>query len=137
MSDQPENTQAETTELSPVEPAPVVAPVANQAPVTHSNKRAIWAAVLGAGAVLLLVLAGLVGFALGSHDDDRDRGDFGRGQVGKMMHDFDGDRPGMMGQFPGPMLDQQGGRQFRGPMMDQQGEEQQEQGAGPTPPSQQ
>ena len=74
MSDQPENTQAETTELSPVELGPVVAPVANQAPVTHSNKRAIWAAVIGAGAVLLLVLAGLVGFALGSHHDDHGRG---------------------------------------------------------------
>jgi hypothetical protein len=99
MSDQPESTEAETTELTPVEPAPVTAPVANQAPVTHSNKRAIWAAAAGAGAVLLLVLAGLVGFALGSHHDDHGRGDDGRGQVGKMMHDFDGDHGGMMGQF--------------------------------------
>lgn len=129
MSDQPENTEAQTTESTPVVPAPVAAPVANQAPVTHSNKRAIWAAVAGAGAVLLLVLAGLVGFALGSHDDDHGRGDFGRGQVGKMMHDFDGDRPEMM--------DQQGGRQFGGPMMGEQGQQDQEQGAYPTPPSQQ
>jgi hypothetical protein len=137
MSDQPENTQAETTELSPVELSPVVAPVANQAPVTHSNKRAIWAAVIGAGAVLLLVLAGLVGFALGSHHDDHGRGDFGRGQLGQMMHDFHGDRPGIMGQFQGPMMDQQGGRQFGGPMMGQQDQEQQGQGASPTPQTQQ
>ena len=119
MSDQPENTEAETTEFTPVEPAPVAAPEATQAPAAaRSNRRVIWAAVVGAGAVLLLVLAGLVGFALGSHDNDHGRGDFGRHQIGQMMHDFDGDRGGMMGQFdqsqPGM------GRQFGGPMMGQQ-----------------
>jgi hypothetical protein len=35
------------------------------------------------------------------------------------------------------MMDQQGGRQFGGPMMGEQGQQDQEQGAYPTPPSQQ
>ncbi len=119
MSDQPENTEADTTEFTPVEPAPVAAPEATQAPaVARSNRRVIWAAVVGAGAVLLLVLAGLVGFALGSHENDHERGDFGPHRVGQMMQDFDGDRGGMMGQFdqsqPGM------GREFGGPMMGHQ-----------------
>lgn len=133
MSDQPENTEAETTEFTPVGPAPVAAPVATQAPVAaRSNTRAIWAAVVGAGAVLLLVLAGLVGFAIGSHHNDHGRGDFGPHQIGQMMHDFDGDRGGMMGQFdqnqPGA------GRPFGGPMMGQQDGPQ---GAPITPQTQQ
>ena len=134
MSDQPENAEAATTGITPVEPAQVPIPEHTTAPTKRSNKRAIWAAAAGAGAVLLLVLAGFVGFALGSHQDDHGRGDFGRGQVGKMMHDFDGDRPGSMRQFEGPMMDQQGGRQFGGPMMGQQDEEQ---GTTPAPQTQQ
>ena len=118
MSDQPESAEAATTEFTPVETARVAAPV--EAAVSHANskKRTIWAAALGAGAVLLLVLAGIVGFALGSHHEGHGRNDIGRGQIGQMMHDFDGDHGGMMGQFGqnGPSPDQQ----FGGPMMGQQ-----------------
>lgn len=122
MSDQPESTQAETAEFTPVEPAPVAAPVATPEAATHSNKRAIWAAAIGAGAVLLLVLAGLVGFALGSHHNEHGRGDFGPGQIGQMMHDFDRDHGGMMGQFDQNQPGQ--GQQFGGPMLGQQGGQQ-------------
>ena len=132
MSDQPENTEAPTAEFVPVEPVPAQ-PAAAQASSTSngkkpSNKRAIWAAVAGAAAILLLVLAGLVGYALGSHHNDRGRGDFGQGQFAQMMHHFDGDHGGMMGGFDqggqqgpfgqqgGPMMgQQQGGQQGFGP----------------------
>lgn len=118
MSDQPENTEAETTQFAPVEPAPLAAPVEAKATPEDSKKRTIWAAAIGAGVVLLLVLAGLVGFVLGSHHDDHGRGDFGQGGIGQMMHDFDGDHGPMMGQFGqnGPGMAQQ----FGGPMMGQQ-----------------
>ena len=119
MSDQPESPDAATAEFTRVETARVAATV--EAAVSHANskKRTIWAAALGAGAVLLLVLAGIVGFALGFHHElVLTRNDIGRGQIGQMMHDFDGDHGGMMGQFGqnGPSPDQQ----FGGPMMGQQ-----------------
>lgn len=116
MSDQPENTEADTTEFAPVEPAPLAAPVEAKVTPQDSKKRTIWAAAAGAGAVLLLVLAGLVGYVVGSHDDDHGRGDFGPGQIGQMMQDFDRGH-GQMGQgLSGPMMgDHEDGPQGYGP----------------------
>ena len=149
MSDQPENANpenanAETTQFEAVQPAPVVAaqPAAVQQPVAGedkaSNRKVIMAAVGGAIAVAIIALAGVVGFAIGSHNSDHRPG-FGPGDLGQIAQNFEREHDQMMDGFhqqqgqgqnqdqqqggPGSMMgpNQQGGPgQLPQGMMDQQ-----------------
>jgi hypothetical protein len=129
MSDQPENANpenanAETTQFEAVQPAPVAAtqPAAAQQPVAGedkaSNRKVIMAAVGGAIAVAIIALAGVVGFAIGSHQSD-DRGGFGGRGSGPSAQNFE--------RHDDQMMDEYG---QRGPGQDQ-GLTQNQQGQGP------
>jgi len=127
MSDQPENANpenanAETTQFEAVQPAPVAAtqPAAVQQPVAGedkaSNRKVIMAAVGGAIAVAIIALAGVVGFAIGSHHSDN-RAGFGADGPGQFAQNFERHHDQMMEGFG-----QQGPSQDQGLTQNQQGQ---------------
>ena len=103
MSDQPEDANAETTQFAAVQQPPVEAipPAAVQQPIVEtkaSNRSVIMAAVGGAIAVAVIALAGVVGFAIGSHHSNH-RAGFGPGNLGQVAQDFQRHHNQMMDDF--------------------------------------
>ncbi len=122
MSDQPENANAETTQFEAVPPAPTPAiqPEAAQSSsvgeIKTSNSRVILAAVGGAVAVAIIALAGVVGFAIGSHHSDNRAGFKGDGP-GQFAQNFERHNDQMNQGFG-----QRGSNHGQGMMQDQQGQ---------------
>jgi len=134
MSDQPENANAETTQFEAVQPAPVEATQVNPAEAAQpvavaaapaplaaeakkSNRRVIGAAIAGAVAVAVIALAGVIGFAIGSHHSDN-RAGFGAGDLGQIAQNFERHHDEMMqgfGDQQQPQQPQQGQSQQQGP----------------------
>jgi hypothetical protein len=121
MSDQPENPNAETTQFESVQPPPaaVTQPAVVQQPAAGedkaSNRKVIMAAVGGAIAVAVIALAGVVGFAIGSHHSNNRPG-FGPENLGQFAQNFERHHNQMMDG-----LDPQGGQaQGQGPAQGQQ-----------------
>ncbi len=101
MSDQSENPNAETTQSEAVQQAAVQQPETGAA--MASNGKVIMAAVGGAIAVAVIALAGVVGFAIGSHHSNNRPG-FGPGNLGQFAQNFERHHNQMMDSF-----DPQGG----------------------------
>ncbi|MEI7453645.1 MAG: hypothetical protein WCK04_05405 [Actinomycetes bacterium] len=113
MSDQPENPNAETTQFEAVQPEKMQQPVVGAAKT--SNGKVIMAAVGGAIAVAVIALAGVVGFAIGSHHSNNRPG-FGSENLGQFAQNFERHHNQMMDG-----LDPQGGQaQGQGPAQGQQ-----------------
>lgn len=120
MPDNEEPSNDATTELPPVEQAPVApptpvavtpTPVVVEQPKGHSTTKVLLAAGAGALVVFLIAAAGIVGYAIGSHDD----GGIRPARLAQLQEHLggqngsDGQRgPGMMGGGPGFMWNQQG-----------------------------
>ena len=121
MSDQPENANAETSQFEAVQAAPVEAaqPVAAAVQLSGadkaktSNRRVIGAAIAGAVAVAVIALAGVIGFAIGSHHGD-DRAGFGAGGRSQIAQNFERHHDQMMQGF-GEQQPQQGQSQQQPP----------------------